>query len=154
MLRGRFSRQSYATRGLLKAILRRPLKAILCYDEACKGNPALRESCYRQSCAPSGLSKGSLCYGQPAVGPTPGFAANQAEIIQNPAPFQDRDSIGNPALRVSRVPPWCLPGCANGSFLPPWCLLGASQAVQLILSCFLGASQTVQMALSYLPGAL
>ena len=71
------------------------------------------------------------------------------KIIQNPAPFQDRDSIGNPALRVSRVPPWCLPGCANGSFLPPWCLLGASQAVQLILSCFLGASQTVHS--SFLP---
>ena len=42
------------------------------------GNPVLRESCSRQSCAPSGLLKASLCYGQPAVGPTPGFAANRA----------------------------------------------------------------------------
>ena len=26
--------------------------------------------------------------------------------------------------RVSLVPPWYLPGGANGSFLPPWCLAG------------------------------
>ena len=75
------------------------------------------------------------------------------KVRQNPAPFQNRDSIGNPVLQVSLVPPWCLPGCPNGSFLPPWCLPGASQAVQLILSCFPGASQAVQLILSCLPGA-
>ena len=40
-----------------------------------------REAFERQFCAtgaPSGLLKASLCYGQPAVGPTPGFAANRA----------------------------------------------------------------------------
>ena len=62
------------------------------------------------------------------------------KVRQNPAPFQNRNSIGNPVLQVSLVPPWCLPGCPNGSFLPPWCLPGASQAVQLILSCLPGAS--------------
>ena len=71
------------------------------------------------------------------------------KVRQNPAPFQNRDSIGNPALEVSLVPPWCLLVCPNGSFLPPWCL----QAVQLILSCLPGASQAVQMVLSCLPGA-
>ena len=35
--------------------------------------------CQRQSGAPSGLLKASLCYGQPAVGPIPGFAANRAD---------------------------------------------------------------------------
>ena len=66
--------------------------------------------------------------------------------MQNPAPFQNRDSIGNPVCKwlfpASLVPPWCLagcpidpflppwclPGCPNGSFLPPWCLPGASLA--------------------------
>ena len=85
------------------------------------------------------------------------------EVRQNPAPFQNRDSIGNPALQVSLVPPWCLPGKPNGSFLPPWCLADCPidpflppwclQAVQLILSCLPGASQAVQMVLSCLPGA-
>ena len=40
-----------------------------------------REAFERQFCAtgaPSGLLKASLYYGQPAVGPTPGFAANRA----------------------------------------------------------------------------
>ena len=49
------------------------------------------------------------------------------KVRQNPAPFQNRDSIGNPVLQVSLVPPWCLPVCLNGSFLPlvpPWCLAG------------------------------
>ena len=46
------------------------------------------------------------------------------KVRQNPAPLQNRDSIGNPVLQVSLVPPWCLPGCPNGSFLPPWCLAG------------------------------
>ena len=78
------------------------------------------------------------------------------KVRQNPAPFQNRDSIGNPVLQVSLVPPWCLPVCPNGSFLPPWCLAGCPidpflppwclQAVQLILSCLPGASQAVQMA--------
>ena len=77
------------------------------------------------------------------------------KVRQNPAPFQNRDSIGNPVLQVSLVPPWCLPGCPNGSFLPPWCLAGCPidaflppwciQAVQLILSCLPGVSQAVQM---------
>ena len=94
------------------------------------------------------------------------------KVIQNPAPVQNRDSIGNPALQASLVPPtlskwlfpaslvppwcfagcpidpflppWCLPGCPSSSFLPPWCLPGASQAVQVILSCLPGASQAVQ----------
>ena len=57
---------------------RKPVKAILCHEEVFEGNPMLRESCQRQSRAPSGLLKASLCYGQPAVGPTPGFAANRA----------------------------------------------------------------------------
>ena len=42
---------------------------------------AQREAFERPFCAtgaPSGLLKASLCYGQPAVGPTPGFAANRA----------------------------------------------------------------------------
>ena len=73
----------------------------------------------------------------PRTGP---FAIEIALTVrQNPTPFQNRDSIGNPVLQVSLVPPWCLPSCPNGSFLPPWCLPGASQAVQLILSCLPGA---------------
>ena len=89
------------------------------------------------------------------------------KVRQNPAPFQNRDSIGDPvhlilsclpgALQADPIdpflPPWCLPGCPNGSFLPPWCLPGASQTVQLILSCLSGASQAVQLILSCLPGA-
>ena len=70
------------------------------------------------------------------------------KVKQNPAPFQNRNSIGNPVLQVSLVPPWCLASCPIDPFLPPWCL-----AVQLILSCFPGASQAVQMVLSCLPGA-
>ena len=50
------------------------------------------------------------------------------KVRQNPAPFQNRDSIGNPVLQVSLVRK------PNGSFLPPWCL------ADLILSCLLGAS--------------
>ena len=50
------------------------------------------------------------------------------KVIQNQAPFQNRDSIGNPVRRVSLVPPWCLPGGANGS------LPGASRAVPRWLS--------------------
>ena len=91
--------------------------------------------------------------------------------MQNPAPFQNRDSIGNPVCKwlfpASLVPPWCLagcpidpflppwclPGCPNGSFLPPWCLPGASLAVRWILSCLPGASRAVQRVLSCLPGA-
>ena len=85
------------------------------------------------------------------------------KVRQNPAPFQNRNSIGNPVLQVSLVPPrlskwlfpaslvppWCLASCPIDPFLPPWCL----QAVQLILSCLPGASQAVQMVLSCLPGA-
>ena len=50
--------------------------------------------------------KANLCYGQPAVEPTPGFAWNRPfpiEIVlkvkQYPAPFQNRDSTGKPVLR-------------------------------------------------------
>ena len=85
------------------------------------------------------------------------------KIRQNPTPFQNRDSIGNPVLQVSLAPPWCLPGKPNGSFLPPWCLADCPidpflppwclQAVQMVLSCLPGASQTVQMVLSCLSGA-
>ena len=46
------------------------------------------------------------------------------KVTQNPAPFQNQDSIGNPVLQASLVPPWCIPGCLNGSFLPPWCFAG------------------------------
>ena len=35
--------------------------------------------CQRQSCAPSGFLKASLCCGQPTVEPTPGSAANRAD---------------------------------------------------------------------------
>ena len=46
------------------------------------------------------------------------------KVRQNPAPFQNRDSIGNPALQVSLVPPslskWRFPA----SLVPPWCLAG------------------------------
>ena len=61
-----------------------------------------REAFERQFCAtgaPSGLLKASLCYGQPTVGPTPGFAANRAVAIevvlkfrQNPVLVQNRES--------------------------------------------------------------
>ena len=135
------------------------------------------------------LLKASLCYGQPEI-----------VVRPNPAPFQYRDPIcvtrgplkailcyeraftcslvrrrlSNWSFPVSLVPPWCLPGCLNGSFLPPWCLPGASKPVRLILSClsvppwclpgypngsFLprwrlpGVSQAVQWILSCLPGA-
>ena len=40
---------------------------------------SLVPSCQRQSCAPSGILKAHLCYGQPTVEPTPGFAANRAD---------------------------------------------------------------------------
>ena len=40
---------------------------------------SLAPSCQRQPCAPSGILKAHLCYGQPAVEPTPGFAANRAD---------------------------------------------------------------------------
>ena len=67
------------------------------------------------------------------------------KVGQNPAPFQNRDSIGNPAL------PWCLPGASQAVQLILSCLPGASQAVQLILSCLAGASQAVQMVPSCFP---
>ena len=44
----------------------------------CPNGPFL-PPCQKQSCAPSGSLKASLCYGQPAVEPTPGFAANRAD---------------------------------------------------------------------------
>ena len=41
------------------------------------------------------------------------------KVKQNPAPFQNRDSIGNPVLQVSLVPPrlskWLFPA----SLVPP-----------------------------------
>ena len=52
------------------------------------------------------------------------------KVRQNPAPFQNHNSIGNPALQASLVPPWCLQVALSCL----WCLPGASQAVQLILS--------------------
>ena len=54
MLRGCFSRQSGATRALLKAIP--------CYERAVEGNPVLREDCSRQSCATRRPLKAILCY--------------------------------------------------------------------------------------------
>ena len=70
------------------------------------------------------------------------------KVRQNPAPFQSRESIGNPVLQVSLVPPWCLPAYPNGSFLPPWCLADCPIDPFLppwCLSCLPGASQAVQM---------
>ena len=77
VLRGRFSRQSYATGRLLKAILCSEradllkailcseravlLKAILCYERAFKANPVLRGRFSRQSYATGGLLKAILC---------------------------------------------------------------------------------------------
>ena len=134
--------------------------------------------CQRQSCAPSGTLKASLCYGQPTVEPTPGFAANRAVRHSNcfssytksgapPKPGFDRQACAtslpgaSPVLPrrcqlffpASLVPPWCLAGCPTDPFLPPWCLPGASQAVQLALSYLPGASQAVQLILSCLLGA-
>ena len=40
---------------------------------------SLAPPCQRQSCAPSDILKARLCYGQPTVEPTPGFAANRAD---------------------------------------------------------------------------
>ena len=107
---------------------------------------------------------------------------NRRDALQlRPGPFQNRDSIGNPARRVSLLPPWrlpggandsflppwYLPGCPNGSFLPPWCLPGCrngsflppfdgsfpASLVPHKHSCLPGAFQAVQMVLSCLPGA-
>ena len=66
------------------------------------------------------------------------------KVRQNPAPFQNRDSIGNPALQVSLVPP----APRNGSFLPPWCLADCPIDPFLPPSCL----HTVQLILSCLPG--
>ena len=54
VLREGSSRESCATRGLLKAIL--------CHERAFKGNTALRGSLQRQSCATRGLLQAILCY--------------------------------------------------------------------------------------------
>ena len=77
-------------------------------------------------CLPEGnISKASLCYGQPAVSPPqdlPRTGPIAIEIVlkvrQNLAPFQNRDSIGNPAPQVSH-----LRGCLKWFF--PWCLAGS-----------------------------
>ena len=114
-----------------------------------KGNPVLRAAFQRLICA-----TGSQPWSPPQDLPRTGPVAIEivVKVIQNPAPFQNRDSIGDPAQRTSLVPPrrckwlfpaslvppwcvagcpidsflppWCLAGCPNGSFLPPWCLAG------------------------------
>ena len=50
------------------------------------------------------------------------------KVRQNPAPFQNRDSIGNPVLQVSLL----LPCASQSAQMALSCLPGASQAVQLI----------------------
>ena len=79
--------------------------------------------CQREGC-PNGPVLGSRPWRPPQDLPRTGPLAIEIilKVRQNPAPFQSRDSIGNPVLEVSLVPPWCLPGCPIGSFLPPWCL--------------------------------
>ena len=66
------------------------------------------------------------------------------KVIQNPAPFQNRDSIGNPARRGSLVPlrrcKWFFPASLVPRRLILSCLPGAFQAVQMVLSCLPGAS--------------
>ena len=91
------------------------------------------------------------------------------KVRQNPAPFQNRDSIGNPALQVSLVSPWCLPGksfpaslvpgCPNPfllpwlpgcpNVLPPWCLADCPIDPFLPPWCF----PSCPNGLSCLPGA-
>ena len=46
------------------------------------------------------------------------------KVIQNPAPVQNRDSIGIPVLRVSLVPPRLFKWFFRASLVPPWCLAG------------------------------
>ena len=100
----------------------------------CPNGPFL-PPCQREPCAPSGISVlGSRAWSPPQDLPRTGPFA--IEVVLKLDKIGRPDSIGNPVLQVSLVlPPWCLPGCPNGSFLPPWCLPGASQTVQLILSC-------------------
>ena len=110
-----------------------------------RGNPVL-------ACA-TGSQPWSPPQDLPRTGPIATEIVLKLCKIRRPSKIGIRSAI---VRRVSLVPPWYLPGGANGSFLPP----GASQAVQLILSCLRwilsclpGASQAVQMVLSYLPGA-
>ena len=108
------------------------------------------------------LSNASLCskrHFKPAVGPTPGFAANRAKCGALPTPGFDRQSCATslPGTSVQLILS-CLPGASQAvqmvlSYLPAGCLPGASQAVRWILFCFPGASQAVHCVLSCLPGA-
>ena len=100
-----------------------------------RGNPVL-------ACA-TGSQPWSPPQDLPRTGPIATEIVLKLCKIRRPSKIGIRSAI---VRRVSLVPPWYLPGGANGSFLPPWCLAG-------ILSCLPGASQAVQMVLSYLPGA-
>ena len=107
-------------------------------------------------CWAAGASLGSRPWRPPQDLPRTGpFAVEIVlKVRQNPAPFQNRDLIGNPVLQVSLVPPWCLPVCPNGFFsaplVPPWCLAGCPidpflppwclASCQMVLSCLPGAS--------------
>ena len=51
------------------------------------------------------------------------------------------------------VPPWCLADCPIDLFLPPWCFATCPNGSFLPPWCFPGASQAVQLILSCLPGA-
>ena len=120
------------------------------------------------SCLPgASLSKAILCSERHFKGQSVLRAANRGahpRICRDPGRsplklYQKLYKIRRPSKTGIRsaidpfLPPWCLPGCPNGSFLPPWCLPGASLAVRWILSCLPGASQAVQLILSCLPGA-
>ena len=134
-----------------------------------KGKPVLRAAFERPLCA-TGSQPRSPPQDLPRTGPI--AIEIVLKVTQNPAPFQDRDSIGNPVLRASLVPPrlskwcfpaslapsgcfagcpidpflppWCLPGYPNGSFLPPWCLAGCPRDPFLPPWCLPGASQAFQ----------
>ena len=130
-----------------------------------KGNPVLRAAFQRLICA-----TGSQPWSPPQDLPRTGPVAIEivVKVIQNPAPFQNRDSIGDPAQRTSLVPPrrckWLFPAslvppCQSAiavlsnwhSFLPvPGAYAGT---VQMVLSYLPGASLAVRWILSCLPGA-
>ena len=57
----------------------------------------------------------------PRTGPIATEIALKLCKIRRPSKIGIRSAI---VRRVSLVPPWYLPGGANGSFLPPWCLTG------------------------------
>ena len=86
-------------------------KAILCSKRHFKGQSVLRIA-----------NRGAHPKDLPRTGPI--AIEIVLKVIQNPAPFQNRDSIGNLVRRVFLVPPSCFLGGANSSFLPRWCLAG------------------------------